>query len=65
MALLAELINHIPQNLAYKNMKMEDFLPDYPGTRKPMTVKEKSLEQQHLEFVAFKEKYQAAQNKVL
>jgi len=42
---------------------IETFLPDYLKER-TKTIVEKSLEQQHLEFVAFKEKYQAAQGKI-
>ena len=62
MALLAELINNIPQGLAYKNKTSKGFLPDHLGERKPMA--EKSLEQQRLEFVMFKAQLQAAHGKV-
>lgn len=64
MALLAELINNIPQSLAYQNKKMMDFLPDYFGAREPVAITEKSLEQQRVEWAAFKEKYLAAQRRM-
>lgn len=62
MALLAELINNIPQGLGYKNFRSKDFLPNHLGERKP--IAEKSLEQQAREFQEFKQQLQAAQGKV-
>lgn len=63
MALLAELINNIPQSLAYKNKKSADFLPDFLKERE-QPIMEKSLEQQAREWADFKTRYEAAQRKM-
>lgn len=62
--MLAAVIANVSGKTLRHSMREVDFLPDFLQERKQPIVIEKSLEQQHLEFVAFKEKLQAAQGKI-
>lgn len=61
-AMLASVIANISGKVLKQPLKEKVFMPDYLATRQP--VVEKSLDQQRLEFLAFKQNLQAAQGKV-
>lgn len=64
IALLAQTISNMSGRSLKDSAlrKIEDFLPDYLGTRK-ITIVEKSLEQQRLEKEEFKKKLKQFQKK--
>lgn len=62
-AMLATVIANISGKTLKHSLKEKDFMPDYLNERNRI-VPDKSLEEQRLEFVAFKEQLQAAQAKV-
>ena len=62
--MLAAVIANVSGKILKHSMREIDFLPDFLGERNKPIVIEKSLEQQKIEWAAFKEKYQAAQRKM-
>ena len=62
-AMLATVIANISGKTLKHSLREDDFMPDYLKERTPV-VTDKTLEQQHLEFAAFKEKLQAANGKI-
>ena len=62
--MLAAVVANVSGKQLKHAMKEKDFLPNYLKENVPAFI-EKSLEQQRAEWAAFKEKYLAAQNKVL
>jgi len=62
-AMLAAVIANISGKTLKHSLREDDFMPDYLKERTPV-VTDKTLEQQHLEFAAFKEKLQAANGKI-
>ena len=57
---IGKLIAFLAKRRTYNPVDINTFLPDYLGTReKPVT--EKSIEQQRAEYLAFKARWDAAQ----
>lgn len=63
-AMLATVIANVSGKTLKHSLNEINFMPDFLKERKQSVIVEKSLEQQHLEFVAFKEKLNAAQRKM-
>lgn len=62
-AMLAAVIANVSGKSLKRAMRERDFMPDYLGARRSV-VREKSLEEQRLEFLAFKQKLNATQRKM-
>lgn len=57
-AMLASVIANVSGKTLKHSLRETDFMPDFLQERKSIMI-EKSLDQQHLEFIAFKEKLNA------
>lgn len=62
-AMVAAVIANVSGKSLKRAMKESDFMPHYIQEQNKIVV-EKSLEQQRLEFAAFKAQLQAAQGKI-
>lgn len=63
VAMLASVIANISGKILKRTMREADFMPDYLQEQNKI-VADKSLAQQRLEFLMFKQQLQAAQGKV-